>query len=81
MGAARSSVLNLVVVKTDAEKNLLIVRGSVPGHDNSFLMIRPTIRVKKAARQIYLKVTAAERIKAASARVLNPIKASKKGGK
>lgn len=81
MGNARTAVLNLVVVKADKEKNLLIVRGSVPGHDNSFVMIRPTIRAKKAARQLQLLSTAAERAKAASSRAANPLKASKKGGK
>ena len=81
MGNARSSVLNLVVVKADKEKNLLIVRGSVPGHNNSFVVIRPTIRAKKAARQIQLLASAAERALAASKKALNPIKASKKGGK
>ena len=81
MGNARSSVINLIVVKADKEKNLLIVRGSVPGHNNSFVVIRPTIRAKKAARQMQLLATAAERAKAASSRALNPIKASKKGGK
>lgn len=79
-GNSRSAVLNLVVVKADAEKNLLIVRGSVPGHNNSFVMIRPTIRSKKAARQLQLQVAAAERAKA-GAKAANPLKASKKGGK
>lgn len=81
MGNARSSVLNLVVVKADKEKNLLIVRGSVPGHNNSFVVIRPTIRAKKAARQLQLLASAADRAKAAAARAANPLKASKKGGK
>lgn len=81
MGNARSAVLNLVVIRTDKDKNLLIVRGSVPGHDNCFLVIRPTIRAKKAARQLQLLASAAERAKAAAARNANPLKASKKGGK
>lgn len=81
MGDARSTIVNLVVVRTDKEKNLLIVRGSVPGHPNSFVVIRPTIRVKKAARQVFLQKTAADRAAAAASRVLNPLKASKKGGK
>lgn len=81
MGAERNTVVNLVVVRADKEKNLLIVRGSVPGHNNSFVMIRPTIRAKKAARQVFLQQTAADRKAAAAARVLNPLKASKKGGK
>src|SRR5690606_35717557 len=77
-GNARTAVLNLVVVKADPEKNLLIVRGSVPGHNNSFVVIRPTIRGKKAARQIQLQSAAADRAK--SAKAVNPLKASKKGG-
>jgi large subunit ribosomal protein L3 len=81
MGAARAAVLNLVVVKTDKEKNLLVVRGSIPGHDNSFVMIRPTVRMKKANRQMMLLQTATDRAKAAAGKALNPIKASKKGGK
>jgi large subunit ribosomal protein L3 len=81
MGDARSSALNLVVVGTDAEKNLLILRGSVPGHINSYVMVRPTIRAKKAARQVYLIETRAARVAAQAARAVNPLKASKKGGK
>jgi large subunit ribosomal protein L3 len=81
MGNERSTALNLVVVGTDTERNLLIVRGSVPGHINSYVMIRPTIRAKKAARQIMLEATRAERMAALAARAVNPLKASKKGGK
>jgi large subunit ribosomal protein L3 len=79
-GNTRSAILNLVVVKADVEKNLLIVRGSVPGHINSFVMIRPTIRAKKAARQLQLQLAATDRAKAGAQKV-NPLKASKKGGK
>lgn len=39
MGAARSKVVNLQVVKVDADKNLLIVKGAVPGHKGSFVII------------------------------------------
>jgi large subunit ribosomal protein L3 len=81
MGNERCTAVNLVVVGTDAERNLLIVRGSVPGHVNSFVMIRPTVRAKKAARQIMLEATRAERMAALAARAVNPLKASKKGGK
>lgn len=81
MGAAQTTAVNLIVVKTDPEKNLLIVRGSVPGHNNSYVLIRKTVRAKKAARQVYLLTTATERAKAAASRAINPLKASKKGGK
>jgi len=38
-GGARSTVRNLQVLAVDAEKNLLIVKGSVPGAINSFVEI------------------------------------------
>jgi large subunit ribosomal protein L3 len=39
MGAQRVTVQNLKVVKTDAENNTILVKGAVPGHRNSLLMI------------------------------------------
>lgn len=81
MGDERSTAVNLIVVATDAEKNLIMVRGSVPGHNNALVMIRPTIRAKKAARQLALAATAAERAAAAAAKMINPLKQSKKGGR
>ena len=81
MGSARCTAQNLIVVATDPEKNLLIVRGSVPGHDNSFVMVQPTVRVKRAESQMTLASTRAERLAAIASRAVNPLKASKKGGK
>ena len=42
MGAVRSTVRNLKVVRIDTEKNLLLVRGAVPGPNGGFVMIRKT---------------------------------------
>ena len=39
MGAERVSVRNLSVVRVDAEKNILVVRGSVPGAGGGYLTI------------------------------------------
>lgn len=39
-GGGRVTSKNLRVVKIDAEKNLLFVRGSVPGPDNGYVAIR-----------------------------------------
>jgi len=39
MGAERVKVQNLQVVKVDAEKNLLIVRGAIPGHNGSYVTL------------------------------------------
>jgi len=39
MGNERVKVQNLRVLKVVAEKNLLVVKGSVPGHKNSYVII------------------------------------------
>jgi len=41
-GAERVTVRNLTVVKIDADNNLVLVRGAVPGPNGGFIMIRPT---------------------------------------
>jgi large subunit ribosomal protein L3 len=38
-GNRRVSVRNLLVVEVDPEKNLIAVRGAVPGHVKSYLVI------------------------------------------
>ena len=40
MGAVKKTMQNLKVVSVDQEKNLLAVKGSVPGHKGTFLMIK-----------------------------------------
>ncbi len=40
MGAEKVTVQNLKVVQVDVENNLLLVKGGVPGHKNSYLIIR-----------------------------------------
>src|SRR5262249_35458034 len=43
-GAERVTALNLDVVRIDAEQNLILVRGAVPGPNGGFVSIRPTNR-------------------------------------
>ena len=40
MGAERVTVKNLLVVKVDEEKNLIYLRGAVPGTRNSYVALR-----------------------------------------
>jgi len=47
MGGKRITVQNLEVVRVDAEKNLLIIKGSVPGPKNGMLSIRKAVRAQK----------------------------------
>jgi large subunit ribosomal protein L3 len=49
MGNERVTARNLRVVKVDAEENLLLVCGSVPGPNGSYLYIRKSKKAKKKA--------------------------------
>lgn len=44
MGAERCCMQNLEVIRVDAERNLLLVKGAVPGARGGDLMIRPAVR-------------------------------------
>ena len=43
-GNTKSTVQNLVVVRVDAERNLLLVKGAVPGSINSGVVVRPSVK-------------------------------------
>ncbi|HOX72593.1 MAG: 50S ribosomal protein L3 [Dokdonella sp.] len=45
MGAVRRSAMNLEVVKIDAERHLIAIKGSVPGAKGGSLIIRPAVKV------------------------------------
>jgi large subunit ribosomal protein L3 len=47
MGDERVTTQNLVVVKTDVERGLLLIRGAVPGSKGGWVIVRDA--VKKAA--------------------------------
>lgn len=44
MGHERVTVQNLVVVSTDVEKGLILVRGAVPGSDGGWVMVRDAVK-------------------------------------
>jgi large subunit ribosomal protein L3 len=48
MGAERVTVRSLDVVKIEPERNLLLVKGPVPGPNNGTVMVRPAIRLYKS---------------------------------
>ncbi len=47
MGAKKVTMQGLRVVKVDPEKNLVIVRGSVPGPDNGMVILKHTTRGRR----------------------------------
>jgi len=44
MGSETITVQNLEVVRVDAERNVLLIKGSVPGARNSYLKIRSSVK-------------------------------------
>lgn len=42
MGAEKVTISKLKVVKIDNEKNLILIKGSVPGHEGTFVTIKPS---------------------------------------
>lgn len=46
MGGARTTVQNLVVVRIDAERNLLLIKGAIPGPKKSFVTVRTAKKAK-----------------------------------
>lgn len=44
MGAVKQTTQNLVIVRVDAERNLLLIRGPVPGSKSSDVVVRPATK-------------------------------------
>lgn len=51
MGSVTKTVQNLDIVRVDAERGLLLVKGAVPGHKNGNVVVRPAVKMldKKGA--------------------------------
>ena len=44
MGAEKVTVQNLAVIRVDAERNLLLVKGAVPGPKGGLLTIKDSVK-------------------------------------
>ena len=64
MGVVRRTTENLRVVEVDLERNLLLVRGAVPGAEGAQLIVRPSL---KALRRASRKTIAPAKPQAAAA--------------
>lgn len=52
MGVQRRTIENLEVVRVDAERNLLLIRGAVPGAPGGQVIVRPSVKAAaQAARK------------------------------
>jgi large subunit ribosomal protein L3 len=47
MGTETVTIQNLEVVKVDAERNLLLIKGSIPGPRNSFVTVKSSVKSGK----------------------------------
>lgn len=48
LGNVQRTAQNLEVVRVDAERNLLLVKGAVPGHEGRDVLVRPAIKSRAA---------------------------------
>ena len=63
LGNVRNTIQNLVIVKILLDDNTILVKGSIPGHDGSNVIIKPT-RKKYTPRAILtIEETAVEEVK------------------
>ncbi len=46
MGVDRATILNLKVLDLDKESKTIAIKGSIPGHRDGFVMVRPSIKTK-----------------------------------
>jgi large subunit ribosomal protein L3 len=44
MGAVRATVQNLEIVSVDAEKNMILVKGAVPGPKKALVLIKESVK-------------------------------------
>ena len=54
LGNVKNTIQNLVIVKILLEENTILVKGSIPGHDGSDVIIKPT-RKKYTPKEILTK--------------------------
>ncbi len=47
LGAVTRTIQNLEIVRIDADRNLLLVKGAIPGHDGGHVVVRPAVKAKK----------------------------------
>ncbi len=46
MGNVRRTIQNLEVVRVDAERNLLLIKGAVPGAPGGDIIVRPSVKAR-----------------------------------
>jgi len=57
MGASRVTTQNLVVVRVDEERGLILIKGAVPGAAGGDVVIKPAIKAGDQSRPIEEEVS------------------------
>ncbi len=52
LGSVSRTIQNLTIVKVMSEENIMLVKGSIPGHNGSYVVIKPTEK-KYTPKEIY----------------------------
>ena len=68
MGVQRRTIENLEVVRVDAERNLLLIRGAVPGAPGGQVIVRPSVKAEAQKRRKSVAPTKGAPTKAAPAK-------------
>lgn len=68
MGMERRTIENLQVVRVDAERNLLLIRGAVPGAPGGQVIVRPSVKAAAQAKRKAIAPAKAGPAKAAPAK-------------
>ena len=70
MGTDRITVQNLEILEVNKDNNLIVLRGCVPGHKNSFLIIKEARKMPKGfVKHKVVQVSAKKSAKAAAKKI------------
>ena len=73
MGNSTSTALNLEIVRVIPDKDIILVKGAVPGHNDSLVMVRETVKKRKQKKH-KIKGTAQAEVKDRKAKGKKTIK-------
>ena len=51
MGGIRTTIQRLTVVKVDADRNLLLIKGAIPGPKKGLVIVRETVKPAKVHKK------------------------------
>jgi large subunit ribosomal protein L3 len=58
LGNARRTILNLEIVRIDAERQLLLIRGAIPGAKNGDITVCPSVKISRTVVKPVAKAAA-----------------------